>query len=203
MAIVTHKKKEKKKIIGNVDDEKIDETLSMFGTAVESISEDKIEVEVAPNRPDMLSQQGIARALGSFLGNSPGLKKYPLQKPQKDYKVIIKPSVKEIRPCVACAIVKNLSFNDEKIKEIIDIQEKLHTTIGRNRKKVAIGIYPLEKITLPITYTAKKPEQIKFIPLDAEKEMTARQILQKHTAGRVYSHLLEDHKKFPIFIDSK
>ena len=79
MAIVTLNKKEIKKIIGNVDDEKIDETLSMFGTAVESISEDKIEVEVAPNRPDMLSQQGIARALGSFLGNSPGLKKYPLQ----------------------------------------------------------------------------------------------------------------------------
>jgi len=199
MAIVTLNKKEIKKIIGNVDDEKIDETLSMFGTAVESISEDKIEVEVAPNRPDMLSQQGIARALGSFLGNSPGLKKYPLQKPQKDYKVIIKPSVKEIRPCVACAIVKNLSFNDEKIKEIIDIQEKLHTTIGRNRKKVAIGIYPLEKISLPITYTAEKPNKIKFLPLEYPKELTGRQILQKHPTGRDYAHLLEDKPLYPIY----
>ena len=32
----------------------------------------------------------------------------------------------------------------------IDLQEKLHATVGRDRKKVAIGVYPLEKIVLPI-----------------------------------------------------
>ena len=203
MAIVNLNKADLKKIIGNVEDEKIDEILSMFGTAVESISKEKVEVEVAPNRPDMLSQQGLIRALKSYTEKETGLKKYKILPPQKNYKVKISSSVKSIRPCTACAIVKNLSFNDEKIKEIIDIQEKLHTTIGRNRKKVAIGIYPLEKITLPITYTAKKPEQIKFIPLDAEKEMTARQILQKHPTGRDYAHLLEPYNLYPLFIDAK
>jgi len=170
MAIVNLNKADLKKIIGNVEDEKIDEILSMFGTAVESISKEKVEVEVAPNRPDMLSQQGLIRALKSYTEKETGLKKYKILPPQKNYKVKISSSVKSIRPCTACAIVKNLSFNDEKIKEIIDIQEKLHTTIGRNRKKVAIGIYPLEKITLPITYTAKKPEQIKSLAVITKKE---------------------------------
>src|SRR3989344_4263294 len=203
MAIVNLNKADLKKIIGNVEDEKIDEILSMFGTAVESISKEKVEVEVAPNRPDMLSQQGLIRALKSYTEKETGLKKYKILPPQKNYKVKISSSVKSIRPCTACAIVKNLSFNDEKIKEIIDILEKLHTTIGRNRKKVAIGIYPLEKISLPITYTAEKPNKIKFLPLEYPKELTGRQILQKHPTGRDYAHLLEDKPLYPIFIDAK
>ena len=82
-------------------------------------------------------------------------------------------------------------FDDEKIKEIIDIQEKLHATLGRKRKKAAIGIYPLEKIKLPIKFEAKKPEDIKFIPLEASKEMNGRQILSQHPTGREYGFLLE------------
>ncbi|MCH8329751.1 MAG: hypothetical protein IIB81_05180 [Nanoarchaeota archaeon] len=90
----------------------------------------------------------------------------------------------------------------EKIKEIIEIQEKLHLTIGRKRKKLAIGIYPLEKIKLPITFKALEPDKIKFIPLDSEKEMSGFEILQKHPSGKEYSHLLAGKEKFPIFIDS-
>jgi hypothetical protein len=69
-------------------------------------------------------------------------------------------AVKKSRPYTVCCIVKNLKLNDNKIKEIIDIQEKLHITIGRKRKKLAIGIYPRDKIKMPITFTSKKPEEI-------------------------------------------
>lgn len=181
----------------------LEEKIALFGTPVESVTQEEIELEIFPNRPDLLSTQGFLRAFKAFLGISKGLKKYNIKPPQKNYKVIIKPSVKEVRPFTACAIVKNLSFNDEKIKEIIDIQEKLHSTIGRNRKKVAIGIYPLEKISLPITYQALPPDKIKFIPLEYPKELTGRQILQKHPAGKDYAHLLENQDKYPVFIDAK
>ena len=67
-------------------------------------------------------------------------------------------------------IVKGLKFDDEKIKEVVDIQEKLHITYGRNRRKVAIGIYPFEKITPPIRFLAKKPEDIKFRPLELDRK---------------------------------
>ena len=153
----------------------------------------------------MLSTHGFLRAFKAFLGKrgEMGLKKYKLNKPEKNYKVTIDSSVKNIRPYTACAIVKNLKFDNESIKEIIDIQEKIHTTVGRNRKKLAIGIYPLEKISLPIKFEARKPEDIKFIPLETDREMTGIQILQRHPTGRDYAHLLTNLDKFPIFVDSK
>ncbi len=76
-------------------------------------------------------------------------------------------------------------------------------TIGRNRKKVAIGVYPLDKISLPIRYLAKKPEEISFIPLESEREMSGKQILQRHPTGIKYAPLLEEYQKYPLFIDSK
>ena len=117
--------------------------------------------------PDLLSLQGYIRAFLAFLNKKTGLKQYKINKPEKNYEIIIDKSVQDVRPFTACAIVKNLKFDvrenqrfsrtqkskdfcGEKIKEVIDIQEKLHSTLGRNRKKIAIGIYPLEKITLPI-----------------------------------------------------
>ncbi len=183
--------------------EEIKEKIALFGTPLESLTTDEIELEIFPNRPDLLSLQGYLRSFLAFLGKKPGLKKYNVNKPDKNYVVKIEPSVKNIRPYTVCAIIKNLKFDDEKIKEIIDIQEKLHFTFGRNRKKVAIGIYPLEKIKLPITYKAEVPEKIKFIPLEMNQEMNGRQILSRHPTGREYAHLLEMAEKFPVFRDDK
>ena len=201
MAIVKFPRKEFEKAVGKID-KKMQEKISMFGTPLESLSDDEIEIEIFPNRPDLYSLQGYLRSFLAFLGKKPGLKSYKVHKPEKNYEVRIDSSVKNIRPYTACSIVKNLNFNDEKIKEIIDIQEKLHLTIGRKRKKLAIGIYPLEHIKLPITFKAEKPEKIKFQPLDFPRELNGRQILQQHPTGREYAHLLKGKEKFPIFIDS-
>jgi len=179
----------------------IEEKISLFGTPIESLSEKEIEIEVFPNRPDLLSMHGFLRGFLGFLGKKTGLKTYKVHKPELDYTVTIDKSVLEVRPYTACAIIKGMKFDDEKIKEIIDIQEKIHGTFGRNRKKIAIGIYPLEKIQLPIKFLAKNPNEIKFQPLETNREMTGRQILSAHPAGRDYAHLLEGKKEFPIFID--
>ncbi|MBU1199039.1 MAG: phenylalanine--tRNA ligase subunit beta [Nanoarchaeota archaeon] len=204
MPTVTLNKEVLEKLVGKkLPLEELKDRISMLGTDLEKIEGNEIIVEVFPNRPDMLSEQGFARALSSFIGVKTGLRKYKVNKAEKDYKVIIEAPVKKVRPFTACAIVKNLKFDDEKIREIIQIQEKLHVSMGRNRKKLAIGIYPLEDITLPITYTAKKPKDIKFIPLESDKEMDGLQILQKHPTGREYAHLLEGKEVYPIFIDAK
>jgi len=201
MASVTFPRKQFEKEIGKLD-EKMQNKISMFGTPLEKFDNTEIEIEVFPNRPDLLSYHGFKRAFLAFLGKQKGLKEYKLNKPEKDYEVIIDNSVKEVRPYTACAIVKGLKFNDDKIKEIVDIQEKLHLTIGRKRKKVAIGIYPLEKIKLPITFKALEPDKIKFIPLESDREMSGLQILQRHPTGRGYAHLLAGKAKFPVFMDS-
>ena len=202
MALITLNRKIFEKEIGKLD-EKMQERIAMFGTPLEKFNDENIEIEIFPNRPDLLSYQGFKRSFLSFLEKKPGMKKYEINKPEKDYQVTIDSSAKEVRPYTACAIVKDLKLDDEKIKELIEIQEKLHITLGRKRKKIAIGIYPLEKIKLPITLKALEPDYIKFIPLESDKEMSGLQILQKHPTGKEYAHLLAGKSKFPIFVDAE
>tara|TARA_Y100000310_G_scaffold322535_1_gene381677 strand:+ start:821 stop:2440 length:1620 start_codon:yes stop_codon:yes gene_type:complete len=183
-----------------LSEDKLKDRISMLGTDLEEVTKDKIIVEVFPNRPDMLSEQGFARAFSSFIGTKTGLRNYPIKKSNK--KLIIDKSVKQVRPFTACAIVKGLRFNDEKIREIIQIQEKLHITYGRNRKKAAIGIYPLEKIKFPIKFLALPPKRIEFQPLEMPTKLTGEEILKKHPAGKEYAHLLENEKVYPLFVDA-
>jgi phenylalanyl-tRNA synthetase beta chain len=203
MTILTLNKKQLESQIGKIDD-KLRNKIDMFGTPIDGETDDEISVEVFPNRPDLLSLQGFSRAINAFLGKKGnlGLKEFKVYDFEKDFKVIIDKSVKDVRPFTACAIVKGLKFDDEKIMEIIDVQEKLHGSYGRNRKKLAIGIYPLEEIKLPIKFSAKKPEDIKFQPLEFPREINGRQILSQHPTGREYGDLLKDCEVFPVFEDA-
>jgi phenylalanyl-tRNA synthetase beta chain len=201
MAVVTINRKQFEKEIGKLSEEMQDK-ISLFGTPIDKMDENEVQIEIYPNRPDLLSFHGFKRSFLPFLGKQTGLKKYKINKPKDEFVVNIDPSVNNVRPYTACAIIKGLKLDDEKIKELIDIQEKLHITIGRKRKKLAIGIYPLEKIKLPITFTALEPDKIKFIPLEMDKELSGLQILQRHPTGREYAHLLAGKEKFPIFVDT-
>jgi len=201
MTVINIPKQEIKKIVGNLKDEELDNVLNMAELGVERITDNEIELEITPNRPDLLSFQGIKRYLESYFKKS-NIKEFKPEKPEKNFEVIIDKSVKKVRPYTACAIIKGLKMSNEKIEEIINIQEKLHGSYGRNRKKLAIGIYPLEQIKLPITFKALPPDEIKFQPLEFPKEITGRQILSQHPTGREYGILLKDAEVFPIFEDS-
>lgn len=202
MPTVVLNKKTLHKLAGKkLSDKQLEEKLTALGIDVNAVLETEVEVEIAPNRPDWLSEQGIARSLSSFIGIKQGLKQYKAKK--AGYKVIVDRSVASVRPNTACAVVKGLKLDDEKIREIIQVQEKLHATYCRNRKKAAIGIYPMEKISWPVRYTAKKPGDIRFVPLEFSKEMSAKQILSEHPAGKAYAHLLENKPKYPLFVDAK
>lgn len=199
MANIIIKKSELSKYIP-LTKENLDK-IALSGISFEE-TKDEIMFEVAANRPDQLSLQGLTRYLRSYLGIENKIRNYKLNKPEKNFKVVIDASVKNIRPFTACAIIKDLKLNNEKIKEIIDLQEKMHSTFGRNRKRCAIGVYPLENINLPIRYTALKPEEIVFKPLESDREMNGREILEKHPTGKTYAHLLEKMPKYPLFMDA-
>ncbi len=189
------------KLLGKKLSEKdLGSTLFDMGLEME-IEGDNMRVEVTPDRPDLVSTQGIIRALRAYLKIKSGMPAYTVKK--SNIKVIVKPSVNEVRPYTVAAVVKNLKLDDDKIREIIWVQEKLHSTFARNRRKAAIGIYPLEKISSPITYFAENPDKVKFVPLESDKEMTGREILEKHPTGKEYAKLLENYMKFPFFVDSK
>ncbi|NOZ80313.1 MAG: phenylalanine--tRNA ligase subunit beta [DPANN group archaeon] len=200
MPTVTLNRKEFEKLVGKaLPTEELKDRLAYLGTDLDEVTDKDITVEIFPNRPDMLSEQGLARAFSSFIGVK-GLVQYPVKAATE--RLIIEEPVKNVRPYTACAIVKGISFTDERIREVIQIQEKMHVSYGRNRKKMAIGIYPLEKIKMPIRYTALPPKEIRFRPLEASREMDGLQILSQHPAGREYGHLLEGKELFPVFIDA-
>ena len=201
MAVVNLRKSEVKKIIGNKKDEEIDHTLSMLSATVERIINDDVEVEIAPNRPDMLSEQGVLRALRSFTGKKKGLAEIEINK--SGYQLIVEKSLPKNYPYGIACIVKGLKLDDDKIKEIIDIQEKIGTILLRKRKKGGIGFYPLNKISFPVRLRGLNPTEIKFRPLEFPKEINAKQILSQHPTGREYSHLLKEWDKYPVFIDAK
>jgi phenylalanyl-tRNA synthetase beta chain len=201
MPTVTFNKSVIEKLVGKkLEIEKLKTSISMMGTNLEGIEGEDIHVEIFPNRPDLLSEQGFARALSSFMGIKTGLINYSVKKSGE--KIVIDKSVSNVRPFTSCAIVKGIKFDDEKIREVIQIQEKLHVTFGRNRKKVAIGVYPMEKIKFPVTFFAEDPNKIKFQPLEFPKEITGMQILSQHPTGREYAHLLDGMTKFPFFKDA-
>ena len=122
--------------------EKNIDKINLFGTTIESLTEKELELEIPANRPDLLSRTGFIRAWRAFNEKESGLKEYQIKSSQ--YQIIVNKSVKSVRPFTRCAVIKGLSLTQEIIKEIMDVQEKLHNTIGRNRKKAAIGIYPLD-----------------------------------------------------------
>jgi phenylalanyl-tRNA synthetase beta chain len=200
MAIVSINRNQFEKEIGKID-EKMEEKIALLGTPIEKLTKDELQIEVFPNRPDLLSYHGFKRAFLAFLDKKTGVQKYKINK--SSFKAIVDSSLKEIRPYTACAVLKGIKLDSEKIKELIEIQEKLHATLGRKRKKLAIGIYPLEKIKFPVTFKAIEPDKIKFMPLDSEREMSGLEILQRHPTGREYAPLLAGKARFPIFIDSE
>src|SRR3989338_2462293 len=201
MPTITVNKKEFLKNIGRkLSDEEIEGKISMMGVAVEEIKDNEIIIEVFPNRPDLLSEYGLARAVSTFLGISKGIKKYTVNKSNYILKV---EKTLENWPYAVAAVVKGLTLNDQKIREIIQIQEKLGITFLRNRKKGGLGLYPLEKIKFPIKFTSEFPNKIKYRPLEYPEVLSADEILEKHPTGIKYKHLVQGWKKTPIFIDSK
>ncbi len=201
MPTVTLNKTVFEKLVGKkLPLEELKDRISMLGTDLESIEGNEINVEIFPNRPDLLSEQGFARAFSSFIGVKTGLRKYEVKK--FGSKVVVKDLPKQWPYAVAC-VIKGLKIDDEKIKEIIQLQEKLGLTFTRNRKKGGIGLYPLDKITFPISFIGRKPDEINFRPLEFPRPISGLKILSQHPKGRDYGHIMESWETFPVFIDAK
>ncbi len=180
--------------------EKLAETISSMGASIEKMGGDEMEVEFFPNRPDLYSVEGVARALRFYLGaEKPG--EYSVT--PSGYTLTVEESVKQVRPYMVMAVVRNVVFDDPLIQSVMQVQEKLHATIGRNRKKVAIGIHDASKVKPPFFYRGVDPDSVSFVPLGHAEEMTMREILEKHEKGREYRHLVEDKPLFPLFVDSE
>ncbi len=175
------------------------EKIPMIGADLDKVEKNEISIEFFPDRPDLASVEGIARASKAFFGFEKGFKKYDVKK--SDIKIVVDNSVEKVRPYVVTAIVKNVTMTDELIKSLMELQEKLHMGLGRNRKKIAIGVHNFEPVEPSFTYKAVDPNSVQFVPLNKIESMTMTEILRKHEKGRDYAHLLQDFDKHPLIVD--
>ncbi|WP_423792339.1 phenylalanine--tRNA ligase subunit beta [Methanocaldococcus indicus] len=182
-----------------LSDKYIEEKFPLMGVEVEDIYEEDgekiIQFSINPNRPDYLSIEGLARGFRGFIGVDLGLTKYDVEK--SDIKLYVE-DVKT-RPYIAMALIKGIIIDEYVLESIINLQEKLHWVLGRDRKKVAIGVHDFDKVQPPFYY--KEVEDIRFVPLGFDEELSAREILEKHEKGIKYRHLIKD--KFPVIVDKE
>ncbi len=199
MAVLKFNRKDLENLLGkSLSDEEYMDRIPMMGTPLEGIDKDELEIEIFPNRPDLLSIEGFARALKTFLGKDKQ-KKYDSNKGE----IKLKNSNPKARPYVTGGVIRNVNISEDFLKALMDFQEKIHETFGRKRKKVAIGIHDLDKVNPPFEYKEVKPGSVSFIPLEEEVEMDLNEILDNHKKGKEYAHILKDENKYPIITDSE
>ncbi|MDD3244656.1 MAG: phenylalanine--tRNA ligase subunit beta [Candidatus ainarchaeum sp.] len=190
-----------KELKKELDIDSLDKILFDFGLEIESYNKttDELKIDITAERSDLLSEIGFIRALKAYLEIS-SVNEYKAK--SSTYVLNIENSVKPVRPFSVCAVIKNLTLTDDKLKQIIWAQEKLHLTLGRKRSVAAIGIYPLDKINFPITFLSKQPKEISFIPLGETELFSGKDILEKNETGIAYASLLENKERYPVFVDS-
>ena len=203
MPNVETSKKDLEKLIGKkLNREQLEEAIEYAKGEIDLAEGDRLVIdEKDTNRPDLLSAEGIAREIRSRLTKDKGVPKYKVRK--SNASVIVDKTVSKIRPCIAAAIVKNVKISENALIQLINSQEKVCGTFGRKRKEAAVGIYDWSKLKQPMHYTAYKPREKKFMPLEYKAEMNLEEILLEHPKGKEYKNLLEGFDRIPIFEDDE
>ncbi|HLC77438.1 MAG TPA: phenylalanine--tRNA ligase subunit beta [archaeon] len=175
-----------------------DEVLYAKGE-LDEVNGDTLKIDIKDtNRPDLWSAEGVAREIRARSKKS-GLQVYEVRKSSYVVNVDTKSAS---QPMTVSVVAKNIHIDDAFMSQIIQLQEKLSVTFGRNRKDISMGIYDIDKITFPLTYTSLHPEKIRLVPLDFKREINGNEILELHPKGKEFGHLLKGHEQYPIWVDA-
>jgi len=176
---------------------------------LEDISDDVIyKIDIPANRYDMLCLEGIARALNVFRGkiNPP---KYSLanMSGRELQRLVVKPETSLVRPFIVCAVLRGINFDTTRYNSFIDLQDKLHQNLCRQRTLVAIGTHDLSTVKGPFTYEALPPEDIKFVPLKQTREFNAKDLLEYYAANdqklKRYVPIIQSSVVYPVIMDAE
>ncbi len=186
--------------LSGLDKDTVLQKIPMMGCDIERIEGDHVDIEFFPNRPDLYSTEGVARALKGFLDVETGLRDFIVT--PSDIEIAKDREIGNIRPYIVCAVVRDMRFNSRSIESLMALQESLHWALGRNRKKVSIGVHDLGRIKPPFRYVAQDPD-FRFTPLDSTEPMTMREILEKHPKGMKFAYIIEKFEKYPLILDAE
>ena len=211
MPVVDVDPDELRKLTGHEEkgDEELKEDLFALGLEYEGETEGgEMQLEFGPDRLDRLSVEGVARSLRYQYGDDRGV--YVPNTNDPDWTFRVDESVPDGRPYVTGAIIRGVDLDEDALDSLIQLQEKLHATMGRKRAKGAIGIHDLTMLKgeslgesggNTITYRGVDPEGDRFVPLDSDQEMTPAQVLRDHPTGETYAPLVEAYDRYPAIYD--
>ena len=183
----------------------------LFGLGLEfegETDDDLLQFEFAPDRLDRLSVEGVARSLRYHYGDDRGV--YVPETNDAEWTIEVDESVPDERPYVTGAVIRGVDLDEGALDSLIQLQEKLHATMGRGRAKGAIGIHdlamvkgaPLQEGAEPsISYRGVDPDGVSFVPLDANDELTPTEVLDEHATGQTYADLVADLDRYPAIYD--
>lgn len=202
MPTITFSPNDLRKLVGQkLDDKKLVQLLAQAKAELEAKLTTEITVQFNDtNQPYLWGVEGLSRFFRGLLGKHKGIPKIKVNKPKE--KVIYDKRLKKIRPYIACFTATGKKIDEELLKQLIQLQEKLTENFGRRRKKISIGVYPLQSIAFPIYCKAASPKE-KFTPLDFHESLSLRQVLEKHPKGQDYGHLIKNGSVYPVFVDSR
>ncbi|XP_035616727.1 phenylalanine--tRNA ligase beta subunit [Oncorhynchus keta] len=207
-------------------DEEFDELCFEFGLELDEITSEKdiisreqgdtkaegasdvilYKIDVPANRYDLLCLEGLVRGLQVFKQKMEA-PRYRRVSPasSEPQRLVITEETTAVRPYAVAAVLRNITFTQERYDSFIELQEKLHQNVCRKRTLVAIGTHDLDTISGPFTYTAKPPGDIRFKPLNQAKEYTAQELMSLYKTDshlRHYLHIIEDEAVYPVIYDS-
>ncbi|ADD05273.1 phenylalanine--tRNA ligase beta subunit [Natrialba magadii ATCC 43099] len=193
----------------DVGDEELKDDLFGLGLEFEGRTEDgAFELEFAPDRLDRLSVEGVARSLRYQYGDARGV--HVPSTNSAEWTITVDDSVPDERPYVTGAVIRDVSLDEDGLDSLIQLQEKLHATMGRKRAKGAIGIHDLTMLkgasatdtdTPTIEYVGVEPDEDRFVPLDSDAELTPAEVLEEHDTGRTYADLVSEYERYPAIYD--
>ncbi len=187
----------------------LDKWLLLVKGEIKSYDADKDELKIElqdTNRPDLWCAEGIARQIRIKINEGPH--HYSFFNPTKKNidKIMVAQGLDTIRPYIAGFKATGYTLSEQGLAQLIQTQEKLADIFGRKRKSVSIGVYRLNPIQFPITYTLTNPDTTRFTPLGFEEPMTLTEIIKNHPKGIEYgTSLIASNGKhhFPVLMDSK
>lgn len=175
----------------------VEEYSEIIGYSIEA-DDGELRVEFNPDRPDLFSFSLLRMSMDIFNSRK---KWKPLLMGKSTDDFTIDKSVRAIRPYAVGFHCTGNRIGDH-FRELIDYQEKLHLSIGRDRVKVSIGIHDKKNLRFPVLYSARKSNEVKFTTYDAIVTGTAEEILKAHPKGQEYAHLIPSDTMVPVIVDS-
>ncbi len=170
--------------------------LELMKGEVEELSDERLVFEASHDRPDLFSAEGLGRALRHLLRVE---RPFMLAAGRAPFELIVE-NPPSYRPYAYIAVVRGVELDDEAIRQLFQLQEKLHLTYGGDRALVSIGLYDLDRVRPPIKYSSVS--EGRYVPLGCGEAMTFTEVLEKTEKGVKYAHLVR-RGEYPVLMDSE